>query len=130
VPIEHWREVIADPTIADAVLDRLIHNARCLALKEDSMRKIAAQRYKPPEQITVSGPSLEAYPFDMGGKTQPQAATPAKSFGAWWRVGVLASGALVIGAFYSGESALMVVAIPAIAALWIYAIDVLARNQR
>jgi hypothetical protein len=51
-------------------------------------------------------------------------------FGAWWRLGVLASGALVIGVFYSGESALIVVAIPAIAALWIYAIDVLAHNQR
>src|SRR5207253_5073827 len=27
VPIDHWHEVIADPTIADAVLDRLVHNA-------------------------------------------------------------------------------------------------------
>jgi DNA replication protein DnaC len=44
VPIEHWHEVIADPTIADAVLDRLVHNAHRLILKGDSMRKIAAQR--------------------------------------------------------------------------------------
>jgi DNA replication protein DnaC len=44
VPIEHWHEVIADPTIADAVLDRLVHNAHRLALKGDSMRKVAAQR--------------------------------------------------------------------------------------
>jgi DNA replication protein DnaC len=44
VSIEHWHEVIADPTIADAVLDRLVHNARRLTLKGDSMRKIAAQR--------------------------------------------------------------------------------------
>ena len=44
VPIEHWHEVIADPTIADAVLDRLVHNAHRLTLKGDSMRKIAAQR--------------------------------------------------------------------------------------
>jgi hypothetical protein len=44
VPIEHWHEVIADPTIADAVLDRLVHNAHRLALKGDSMRKITAQR--------------------------------------------------------------------------------------
>jgi len=34
----------ADPTIADAVLDRLVHNAHRLALKGDSMRKITAQR--------------------------------------------------------------------------------------
>ena len=39
VPIENWHEVIADPTIADAVLDRLVHNAHRLALKGDSMRK-------------------------------------------------------------------------------------------
>src|SRR6267378_8275886 len=44
VPIEHWHEVIADPTIADAVLDRLVHNAHRLALEGDSMRKITAQR--------------------------------------------------------------------------------------
>src|ERR1700730_16143025 len=44
VPIENWHEVIADPTIADAVLDRLVHNAHRQALKGDSMRKITAQR--------------------------------------------------------------------------------------
>ena len=44
VPIEHWHEVIVDPTIADAVLDRLVHNAHRLTLKGDSMRKITAQR--------------------------------------------------------------------------------------
>ncbi len=44
VPIDQWHEVIADPTIADAVLDRLVHNAHRLELKGDSMRKIKAQR--------------------------------------------------------------------------------------
>jgi DNA replication protein DnaC len=46
MPVEHWHEVIADPTIADAVLDRLVHNAHRLEIKGDSMRKIAAQRAK------------------------------------------------------------------------------------
>jgi DNA replication protein DnaC len=27
LPIEHWHENIRDPTIADAILDRLVHNA-------------------------------------------------------------------------------------------------------
>jgi DNA replication protein DnaC len=36
--------VYGDPTIADAVLDRLVHNAHRLALNGDSMRKITAQR--------------------------------------------------------------------------------------
>jgi DNA replication protein DnaC len=46
VPIDQWHQVIGDPTIADAVLDRLVHNAHRLALKGDSMRKITAQRAK------------------------------------------------------------------------------------
>ena len=44
LPVEHWHEVIANPTIADAILDRLVHNAHRLTLKGDSMRKTAAKR--------------------------------------------------------------------------------------
>ncbi len=43
VPVDHWHEVIGDPTIADAVLDRLVHNAHRLLLKEESLRKRAAK---------------------------------------------------------------------------------------
>ena len=43
VPVDHWHEVIADPTIADAILDRLVHNAHRLVLRGDSMRKITPQ---------------------------------------------------------------------------------------
>jgi len=43
VPIEHWHEVIGDPTIADATLDRLVHNAHRLLLKGESLRKRAAK---------------------------------------------------------------------------------------
>ena len=39
LPVEHWHETIADPTVADAILDRLIHNAHKLILKGDTMRK-------------------------------------------------------------------------------------------
>ena len=39
LPIEHWHELIGDPTLADAILDRLIHNAHKINLKGDSMRK-------------------------------------------------------------------------------------------
>ncbi len=38
-PVAHWHEAIGDPTLADAILDRLVHNAYKLALKGDSMRK-------------------------------------------------------------------------------------------
>ena len=42
-PVDHWHEHIGNPTIADAVLDRLVHNAHRLELNGDSMRKITAQ---------------------------------------------------------------------------------------
>ena len=35
LPIENWHEHIGDPTIADAILDRLIHNAHKIKRKED-----------------------------------------------------------------------------------------------
>ncbi len=43
LPVEHWHEVIGDPTIADALLDRLVHNAHKITLKGESMRKKKAQ---------------------------------------------------------------------------------------
>ena len=39
LPIENWHEHIGDPTIADAILDRLIHNAHRINLEGGSMRK-------------------------------------------------------------------------------------------
>jgi DNA replication protein DnaC len=39
LPVDHWHEVIGDPTIADALLDRLVHNAHKINLKGESMRK-------------------------------------------------------------------------------------------
>jgi len=38
-PLNTWHETIPDPTLADAILDRLIHNAHHIELKGDSMRK-------------------------------------------------------------------------------------------
>ena len=40
LPITSWHENIRDPTIADAILDRLIHNAHKINLKGESMRKL------------------------------------------------------------------------------------------
>lgn len=39
VPVEDWHARFPDPTLADAILDRLVHNAYRLELKGDSMRK-------------------------------------------------------------------------------------------
>jgi IstB-like ATP binding protein len=46
LPVEHWHEVIGDPTLADAILDRLVHTAHRLALKGESLRKAAAKHHK------------------------------------------------------------------------------------
>ena len=39
LPLEKWHAAIAEPTFADAILDRLVHNAYKLKLKGESMRK-------------------------------------------------------------------------------------------
>lgn len=42
LPPEHWHDYIADPTLADAILDRFLHNAHSIRLEGESMRKRAA----------------------------------------------------------------------------------------
>lgn len=39
LPVEHWHDALGDPTLADAILDRLVHHAHRIALKGDSLRK-------------------------------------------------------------------------------------------
>ncbi|MEE8402771.1 MAG: IS21-like element helper ATPase IstB [Candidatus Hydrothermarchaeaceae archaeon] len=39
LPVQHWHELMKNPTLADAILDRLIHNAYQINLKGESMRK-------------------------------------------------------------------------------------------
>jgi DNA replication protein DnaC len=43
LPLETWHEVIGEPTFADAILDRLVHNAYRIALDGPSLRKSAAE---------------------------------------------------------------------------------------
>jgi DNA replication protein DnaC len=39
LPIKAWHDAMQDPTLADAILDRLVHNAYKLELKGESMRR-------------------------------------------------------------------------------------------
>ena len=39
LPIGHWHEVIGESTVADAILDRLVHSAHKINLKGESLRK-------------------------------------------------------------------------------------------
>lgn len=39
LPIEHWHEYLGEPTLADAILDRILHSSHRLSLAGESMRK-------------------------------------------------------------------------------------------
>jgi len=52
LPIDKWHDVIGDPTYADAILDRLLHNAQRIDLSGDSLRR----------RRTAKSPALEAAP--------------------------------------------------------------------
>lgn len=41
-PVENWHSLIGDPTLADAILDRVVHSAHIINLKGESMRKKTA----------------------------------------------------------------------------------------
>lgn len=46
LPVAHWHEIIGEPTLADAILDRLVHNAYKFELKGESMRKTKSKLTK------------------------------------------------------------------------------------
>jgi hypothetical protein len=56
--VASWHEVIGEPTLGDAILDRIVHNAYRLALDGPSMRKIKASEATdpalPPAAATAS----------------------------------------------------------------------------
>jgi DNA replication protein DnaC len=39
VPVDRWHDMIGVPTLADAILDRLVHNAYRIELSGESLRK-------------------------------------------------------------------------------------------
>jgi DNA replication protein DnaC len=47
MPIAHWHEQIGDPTIADSILDRILHNAYRIELKGESLRKTLGGKPQP-----------------------------------------------------------------------------------
>ena len=47
LPVENWYELIGDPTLADAILDRLVHGAYKISLEGDSMRSTRSLRNQP-----------------------------------------------------------------------------------
>ena len=57
LPVDQWHEVIGDPTYADAILDRLVHNAHRIELTGDSLRKT---RKTDPRARAATSPATNA----------------------------------------------------------------------
>lgn len=47
VPVDRWHDMIGDPTYADAILDRIVHNAIRLELKGESTAQEPRRRRRP-----------------------------------------------------------------------------------
>jgi DNA replication protein DnaC len=43
LPVDKWHALIGDPTLSDAILDRLVHHAYRIELKGESMRRRATK---------------------------------------------------------------------------------------
>ena len=63
LPVENWHEYIGDPTVADAILDRLVHSAHQIHLEaKESMRK---------RKAAATGDNKSAGSNGDGSKTKP-----------------------------------------------------------
>jgi DNA replication protein DnaC len=49
LPVSDWHDSLGEPTIADAILDRLVHNSHRIELRGDSLRR--------PEEPTLHSPT-------------------------------------------------------------------------
>ena len=47
LPVSHWHDYLGQATLADAILDRLVHNAYKIELRGDSMRKLTSPLTEP-----------------------------------------------------------------------------------
>jgi len=62
LPPDHWHAALADPTLADAILDRLLHNAHRLQLKGPSQRRRQPLPDDDPTATTNGSRRQEAQP--------------------------------------------------------------------
>ena len=72
LPLDKWHDVVGDPTFADAILDRIVHNAYQLALDGPSMRKLKANQHPEPG----GRPSAIEADRQPNASTKPQKADP------------------------------------------------------
>ena len=66
LPVDKWHDVIGEPTFADAILDRIVHNAYRLELDGPSMRKLKAA--EPSKEADAQGSAGAAAPDSKSAK--------------------------------------------------------------
>ncbi|MCK5495728.1 MAG: IS21-like element helper ATPase IstB [Hyphomicrobiaceae bacterium] len=54
LPVDTWHDIIGEPTLADAILDRIVHNAHRLELDGESIRKTKLAKVKKEEQAACA----------------------------------------------------------------------------
>jgi hypothetical protein len=81
LPVERWYEIIGEPTLADAILDRIVHSAYRITLAGDSMRKIkTATQLDADAQPPAKPAALAASaPASIGGSSMTNMAIAAAS---------------------------------------------------
>jgi hypothetical protein len=55
LPVNRWREIIGDPTYADAILDRLVHNTHRIQLAGGRMRRTRGKQNQKARPDTIAG---------------------------------------------------------------------------
>ncbi len=59
VPVSRWHKQIGDPTRADGILDRLVHNAHRIEMRGDSMRKNRGKNERTGTHTVQGAPSAD-----------------------------------------------------------------------
>ena len=72
LPNSAWHQWLNEPTIADAIMDRLLHGSHTLALKGESLRRAKTQAWRHPRQAT--GAPFRPRLAHRGGVASPSAA--------------------------------------------------------
>lgn len=57
-PVNQWHPQIQDPTLADAILDRIVHDANRLILRGESMRKLTSSIHQTGAEIDAGGEAM------------------------------------------------------------------------
>lgn len=61
IPVENWHDLIGDPTLADAIFDRLVHNAYRIQRNGESMRKQTRKLTLPGSPDSQCHPCVAAF---------------------------------------------------------------------